>query len=131
MWIISPGFYPPKRDPRADDPDYYFRSREGWIKKTVWTVENEPSCSDREMYTRFLDETTEEERREIRAERRRGYAEEQKAKGLVQWQDRWWVTPERRAELQKEYDENMRISQRGLALARQMREDPLMRGLWG
>lgn len=119
-WLFSEGAYAPKRDPRADDPDYYYRLGQGWIKKIVWTVDNEPSCQDREMYRRFLEETTNEERLAIRAERRRRFDEDQKAKGFVRWQDAW-VTPERREVLKKTYEENMRRSTAGLQLARQMR----------
>lgn len=118
LWADGP-MYPPPRDPREDDPEYYRRSGR-WIRRTVWTVENAPDCSNHKEYMRFLEETTPEERSLIRAERRRRYDQEQEAKGLVRWQNAW-VTPERRDELKKTYEENRRRSAAGLQLARRMR----------
>jgi hypothetical protein len=109
-WIWAEGpLYPPKRDPRADDPDYYYDYGKGWVKKTVWTVDNEPGCSDWEAYSRFLKEMTPEERSAIRTERRRRHDEEMKAKGLVRWRDAW-VTPERAKELEKRFREGLKRS---------------------
>lgn len=102
--------HPYKRHPRTDDPDHYYRPGEGWIRKTVWTVDNEPSCSDR-AYGRFIEETTSEQRAAITRERLRRYAEEMKSKGFVQWRDAW-VTPGRAEELQATYLENMRRGNR-------------------
>lgn len=129
-WIWAEGpMYPPKRDPRADDPDYYYDYGKGWVKKTLWTVDNEPGCSDWQVYSRFLKETTPEQRLKIATERKRRHDEEMKAKGLVRWHDAW-LTPERAAELKEQYLENVRRSNRGRALARQMRGSA-DRWFWG
>lgn len=68
FWAEAPP-YPRERDPRADDPDYYYERGQGWIKRTEWTVDNEPSCSDWKLYGRFLKETTRELRTAIVRER--------------------------------------------------------------
>ena len=106
-WAEAPP-YPRKRDPRADDPDYYYERGQGWIKRTEWTLENEPSAlTDGNLYLRFLNETTPEQRAEIRRERQRRYDAEMEAQGLVRWRDAW-VTPERAQEMEETYREGIR-----------------------
>ena len=81
---------------------------EGWIKRTEWTVDNEPSClTHGNLYLRYLYETTPQQRAAIRRERQRRYDEQMRAEGFVRWRDAW-VTPQRAEELEETYRENMR-----------------------
>lgn len=118
-WAEAPP-YPRERDSRADDPDYYYERGQGWIKRTVWTVDNEPSAlTDGNLYLRLLNETTPEQRAEIRQERQRRYDEEMRSQGLVRWRDAW-VTPERAAELEETYRENVRRQQEAGEMRRRL-----------
>ena len=92
-----------QKDPREDDHDYYRWGHE-WVKRTVWTADNVPSCSDHEAHLRFIMETSEGQRRAILEERMR-------RKGLVHWHHSW-VTPERAKELERNWQEGVERARR-------------------
>jgi hypothetical protein len=58
--------YPPQRDPREEDPDYYKDWGGRWVKRTEWTLDNYDTLSDWDTYCRFIQETTQRQRHELK-----------------------------------------------------------------
>ena len=69
-WCCEGPCYQSSRDPRADDPDYYW-DLWIWVKRTEWTADNEPDWTDGVAYRRYLQETTPAQRAAITSERMR------------------------------------------------------------
>ena len=126
MWIFSPGFYPPKRDPREDDPDYYKDWSGRWVKRTEWTLENYESTHDWDTYCKFVQETTWGERENLKRE----YLT---SKGLVQWArfPHIWASAESIAASEARYQEGMKRHRDNQAKARAWsRYDYILDRLW-